>query len=175
MLACPYRMMMRYKRWATNGLNATLTDNLARCSEDDRHVILRVLDHIQIVDEIFSHNLEARHHGYSAPRSADLPSFEVLKRKAAAIGDWYVGYADGLTPEKRDEVVDFAFSNGMRASMTRGEMLLHVAMHGTYHRGNIGIVLQKNGIVPPPDRMTDFLATQDANTDRLIPLAKGAV
>jgi uncharacterized damage-inducible protein DinB len=47
--------------------------------------------------------------------------------------------------------------------MTRGEMLLHVATHGTYHRGNIGIVLQKNGIAPPPDRMTDFLAAQGSH------------
>lgn len=44
--------------------------------------------------------------------------------------------------------------------MTRGDMLLHVATHGTYYRGNIGILLQKNGIEPNPDRLTDFLATE---------------
>lgn len=41
--------------------------------------------------------------------------------------------------------------------MTRGEIILHVCLHGTYHRGNAGFLLQKNGIVPNNDRMTDFL------------------
>jgi uncharacterized damage-inducible protein DinB len=41
--------------------------------------------------------------------------------------------------------------------MRRSEMLLHVCLHGCYHRGNAGLVLQKNGIAPNSDRMTDFL------------------
>jgi uncharacterized damage-inducible protein DinB len=163
MIDCPYRTLMRYKRWATNGLNATLADKLSCLGEDDRHVILLVLDHIHVVDEIFRHNLEARHHGHSAPRSAECPSFEEVESNAAALGDWYVSYAGCLTSEKRDETVDFTFANGAHARITRGEMLLHVATHGTYHRGNIGIVLQKNGIAPPPDRMTDFLAAQGSH------------
>jgi len=39
------------------------------------------------------------------------------------------------------------------------EIILHVCLHGTYHRGNAGIVLRKNGIAPKDDRMTDFLET----------------
>lgn len=172
MITCPYRMAMRYKRWATNGLNETIAGNLDRIGADDRHAILRLLDHIQTVDEIFSHNLEGRRHGYSAPRSAELPSFDLLADKAGAMGDWYVGYAGNLTPEKRDERIGFTFSNGTSAWMTRGEMLLHVAMHGTYHRGNVGVLLMKNGIEPYPDRITDFLATGDAGPDHPAPLTE---
>lgn len=43
--------------------------------------------------------------------------------------------------------------------MRRGEIILHVCLHGSYHRGNAGIVLQKNGITPTDDRVTDFLET----------------
>jgi hypothetical protein len=32
--------------------------------------------------------------------------------------------------------------------MRRGEIILHVCLHGTYHRGNAGIVLHKNDIAP---------------------------
>jgi len=32
-----------------------------------------------------------------------------------------------------------------------------VCLHGTYHRGNAGLLLQKNGVAPNDDRMTDFL------------------
>ena len=46
--------------------------------------------------------------------------------------------------------------------MTRGEMLLHVATHAAGHRGQVALLLQKNGIQPFPDRITDFLKAEDA-------------
>jgi uncharacterized damage-inducible protein DinB len=55
-------------------------------------------------------------------------------------------------------------ANGGPARMTRGEMLLHVAMHAAGHRGQAALLLQKNGIQPWPDRITDFLAADDAGT-----------
>lgn len=160
MPAYPYDTLMRYKRWATNGLATTIAANLPRIDPRDRMLIVRLLDHIQSVDEIFGDNLEGRPHGRRAPRSFELPAFETLARKAIVTAEWYVSYADALTPAQRDETIDFAFSNGSPGRMTRGDMLLHVATHATYHRGNIGILLQKNGIEPNADRLTDFLASE---------------
>jgi uncharacterized damage-inducible protein DinB len=37
-------------------------------------------------------------------------------------------------------------------------IILHVCLHGNYHRGNAGILLQTNGISRNDDRMTDFVA-----------------
>jgi hypothetical protein len=62
---------------------------------------LRLLpDHIQTVDETFSHNLEAWPHGYCAPRSTELPSFDALASKARSTADWYADYADALRPKR---------------------------------------------------------------------------
>jgi uncharacterized damage-inducible protein DinB len=41
-------------------------------------------------------------------------------------------------------------------------MILHVAMHAAGHRGQVALLLQKNGIQPYPDRITDFLKAEDA-------------
>jgi uncharacterized damage-inducible protein DinB len=41
--------------------------------------------------------------------------------------------------------------------MRRGEIVLHVCLHGAYHRGNAGAVLQLKGITPSRDAITDFL------------------
>src|SRR5579885_2151420 len=112
MFPLPYHTLIHYKRWATNGLNAVLAENLERVPADERILILRLLDHIQAVDEIFRHNLEARPHGYLAPRSPELPSFDAVASKARATGDWYADYADALTPEKIDEAIAFTFSSG---------------------------------------------------------------
>ncbi|MFI5031146.1 MAG: DinB family protein [Reyranellales bacterium] len=157
MLTLPYRTLIHQKRWATNGLNAILANNLQRLPGDEQSLVRRLLDHIQTVDEIFRHNLVECPHGYTAPRSAEIPTFDTLARDARATADWYADYADALRPEEVDETVDFAFSNGEVTSMTRGEMLLHVAMHAAGHRGQVALLLQKNGIVPFPDRITDFL------------------
>jgi uncharacterized damage-inducible protein DinB len=166
MLTLPYRTLMHQKRWATNGLNAVVAENLDRLAADDRLLIRRLLDHIQTVDEIFSHNLEAQPHGHAAPRSDELPSFDALASKARAMADWYADYADALRPEEVDEVIAFSFSNGEPARMTRGEMLLHIATHGAGHRGQAALLLQKNGIQPWPDRITDFLRAEDASPQR---------
>jgi uncharacterized damage-inducible protein DinB len=168
MFTLPYRTLMHYKRWATDGLNSVIAGNLDRMPADERVLVLRLLDHIQAVDEIFSHNLEGRPHGHRASRSAELPSFDALASKAHSTGDWYADYADALLPEEVDEVVAFSFSNGEPASMTRGEMLLHVAMHAAGHRGQVALLLQKNGIQPWPDRITDFLKAEDAGPQRQV-------
>ena len=160
MFTLPYRTLMHQKRWATNGLNGVLAETLERLPADEQVLVRRLLDHIQTVDEIFSHNLEARPHGHAAPRSAEIPSFDTLIGKARSMADWYADYVDALDPEKVDEVLAFTFSNGAPATMTRGEILLHVATHAAGHRGQVALLLQKNGIQPFPDRITDFLQAE---------------
>lgn len=174
MFTLPYRTLMHYKRWATNGLNAVIADNLNRIGADEQILVLRLLDHIQTVDEIFSHNLEARPHGHRAPRSVELPSLDELASKARLTADWYADYADALEPEQVDEVIAFSFSNGEPTSMTRGEVLLHVAMHAGGHRGQVALLLQKNGIQPFPDRITDFLKAEDARSNPQAAFAEAA-
>jgi uncharacterized damage-inducible protein DinB len=171
MFTLPYRTLIHFKRWATDGLNGVIAETLERLPADEQVLVRRLLDHIEAVDEIFRCNLEARPHGYRAPRSDELPSFESLASRARATADWYADYADALGPEEVDEAIAFSFSNGEPARMTRGEMLLHVAMHAAGHRGQIALLLQKNGLQPFPDRITDFLKAEDANPQRQVPLA----
>jgi uncharacterized damage-inducible protein DinB len=161
MFTLPYRTLIHQKRWATNGLNAVIAENFERLAAEEQLLISRLLDHIQVVDEIFRHNLEARPHGYGAPRSAELPSLQAVAASARATADWYADYADALKPEEVDEALAFSFANGKPARMTRGEMLLHVAMHAAGHRGQAALLLQKNGIQPWPDRITDFISAED--------------
>jgi uncharacterized damage-inducible protein DinB len=50
-----------------------------------------------------------------------------------------------------------ALADSARARMRRGEIILHVCLHGTYHRGNAGAVLQLKGLAPSRDSLTDSL------------------
>jgi uncharacterized damage-inducible protein DinB len=174
MFTLPYRTLIHCKRWATNGLNAVLAEHLERLPADEQVLVRRLLDHVQAVDEIFRHNLQAQPHFYTAPRSLELPAFDALASQACATADWYAAYADELMPEQVDEAIAFTFSNGEPARMTRGEMLLHVATHAAGHRGQVALLLQKNGIPPFPDRITDFLKAEETAPPRTAPLAAAA-
>lgn len=120
---------------------------------------MRILDHIHVVDQACRHHLLGLPHRFHAARSEKMPDFRSLASSMREVDDWYASYVGNLSDSDFDQPVDFVFTNETPARMRRGEIILHVCLHGTYHRGNAGIVLQKNGIAPNNDRMTDFLET----------------
>ena len=153
----PYSQLIAIKRWADRGLYAVVSQNFARLSQEEASIMLRIFDHIHTVDRIFQHHLQGIPHSYRAPRSGQVPGLEVLERGAQEVDDWYVSYVEGLSEQDFKQPVDFVFTSGKAARMQRGEILLHVCLHGIYHRGNAGAVLQLKGLTPSRDSVTDFL------------------
>jgi uncharacterized damage-inducible protein DinB len=157
MICQPYSQLIAIKRWADRGLCDVLSENFEGLSKEDASIMLRILDHIHVVDRIFQHHLQGLPHGFQAPRSDRLPELEPLANSMRKIDDWYASYVDSLTREDFEQPVEFAFTSGKPARMRRGEIILHVCLHGTYHRGNAGAVLQLKGLTPSRDAITDFL------------------
>jgi uncharacterized damage-inducible protein DinB len=158
MIVQPYSQLVRYKQWADNGLLEVAERHYERLDSQNQAIFLRVLDHIHAVDRIFRHHLLGSSHGFAAPRSGEMPGFCTLAAGIRETDAWYAAYVDGLTERDFEQPVEFVFTNGSPACMRRGEIILHLCLHGTYHRGNAGIVLQLTGITPNDDRLTDFLA-----------------
>ena len=159
MTSHPYSQLVCYKQWADRGLYEVVGQNLARLDTQDAAILLRILDHIHVVDKIFQHHLKGLSHAFDAPRSEVIPDFESLMDGVSEVDNWYTAYVSNLAEQDFAQPIDFVFTNGAAARMRLGEIILHVCLHGTYHRGSAGIVLQKNGIAPNSDRMTDFLET----------------
>ena len=157
MIGHPYSQLVRYKAWADRGLYDLVGLNLGRLNAEDATIILRLLDHIHVVDKVFQHHLQGLPHDFKAPRSERLPALELLASGAREVDDWYASYVDELPERDFDQPIDFVFTSGSPARMRRGEIILHVCLHGTYHRGNVGVLLHKVGVTPTHDRMTDFL------------------
>lgn len=155
----PYSLLVSYKQWADRGLYDVVGQNLDRLDTQDAAIMLRILDHIHVVDKIFKHHLQGLSHAFHAPRSEEMPDFLTLMNGVREVDKWYTGYVNKLPELDFKQPIDFVFTNGAAARMRRGEIILHVCLHGSYHRGNAGIVLQQNGITPTNDRMTDFLET----------------
>lgn len=153
----PYSRLIATKRWADRGLYAAVARNFAQLNSEETSIMLRILDHIHVVDRIFQHHLQGLPHTFQAPRSAQLPQLDALAESAREVDDWYASYVSGLAPGDFEQPVAFVFTSGKPARMRRGEIILHVCMHGTYHRGNAGAVLQLKGLTPSRDSISDYL------------------
>jgi uncharacterized damage-inducible protein DinB len=159
MICQPYSQLIAIKRWADRGLYGVVSQNLGRLTNEDASIMLRILDHIHAVDRIFQHHLQGLPHTFQAPRSEGMPELQALAGSVREVDDWYASYVDSLTESDSEQCVDFVFTSGKPARMQRGEIILHVCLHGTYHRGNAGALLQLRGITPSRDSITDFLET----------------
>ena len=157
----PYSRLVAAKRWADRGLYAAVTQNFERLGSEEATILLRILDHVHVVDRIFQHHLQGKPHTFQAPRSPELPQLATLAAGAREVDDWYASYVDGLSASDFQQPLEFRFTSGKPARMRRGEIILHVCMHGTYHRGNAGAVLQLQGLQPSRDSITDYL--EDTN------------
>jgi len=157
MVWLPYSQLIEVKRWADRGLCDAIRKNRDKLNEQERHILLLILDHIHVVDCIFRHHLEGTRHAYRAPRSETLPTFDRLADDMKAVDDWYAAYVGRLLPEAFEEPLDFVFTSGKPARMTRAQILLHICQHGSYHRGNAGAVLQLKELAPGRDAITDYL------------------
>jgi uncharacterized damage-inducible protein DinB len=76
---------------------------------------------------------------------------------ATLVEQVHAGYADLLarqTPQSLDETVSYTNSAGREFDTPLGEILLHVALHGQYHRGKVNLLLRQRGATPVP---TDFI------------------
>ena len=157
MICQPYAQLIDVKRWADRGLYDVVSRNFDRLTAEEASIMLRIFDHIHVVDRIFQHHLQGLPHAFLAPRSEQMPELQPLADSAKEVDDWYASYVGVLAEDDFEQPVDFIFTSGKPARMRRGEIILHVCLHGTYHRGNAGAVLQLKGLTPSRDAITDFL------------------
>ena len=155
------RMLARYTAWANSrlfGVLAELPEGETSASKapilDD---MVKTLNHAYVVDLIWRAHLEGRRHGFTSRNTDVQPSFEELRSAQALIDDWYVKYADQISGEAHDEIVHFDFVDGGQGAMTRGDILLHVVNHKTYHRGYVAQMLYQASFRPPTMDLPVFL------------------
>lgn len=149
--------LFRYKAWANEELFAELHKLDPGTHQAERHGAIRLLNHIHVVDRIFAGHLGGRAHGQSATNTPETPTLEALQAGVAETDRWYVDYVAALDPALLPEPLQFTFTDGTAGTMSREEMLAHVATHGGYHRGAVGRILAQVSLPPPRDIFTVYL------------------
>ena len=149
--------LFKYKAWSNDQLFAELAKVDAVAQQEARHNATRLLNHIYVVDQIFAAHLSGAVQSLTATNTTETPTLEVLRDGAAMLDAWYVEYTTDLSPEQLAENIAFTFTDGDQGLMTREEMLTHVSLHGSYHRGAAGRIMAQAGTTPPRDLYTRFL------------------
>lgn len=158
MSASNVRMLMRYNMWANKLIYEAVTalpDGEAtkerNPSERNRSFksITHTLNHNYIVDVIWQAHLEGRQHGFEARSAPTHPPLDQLWHEQQVMNEWYAAYSDQLLDTAFDEKVNFTLIGGNKGVMTRGEILLHVVNHSTYHRGYIANMFYQIPVSPP--------------------------
>ncbi len=123
----------------------------------ERHALIRLMNHIQVVDRIFAAHLRGEPHAYDATNTPETPTLDSLRDAVFASDRAYLELVDAMTLPQLAQRVDFTFTDGQRGRMSREEMLGHVITHGSYHRGEVGQMLKRISTPPPRDLFTAYL------------------
>jgi uncharacterized damage-inducible protein DinB len=155
------RMFTRYKAWANelvfSAVRSAPAEEITKPRKTTFRNMVYTLNHVYVIDRIFQAHLESRPHGYTARNTPEEPTFEALWAGVQTLDRWYIDLAERLTDAELAEVIKFEFVGGGDGAMTRGEILLHLVNHGTYHRGFVADMLNQAGVRPKASDLTVYL------------------
>ena len=155
------RMLTRYNAWA----DKLIFDAVAKLPEGEANKprtslfknIVHTLNHNYVIDLIFQAHLQGRAHGFTARNTAEHPPLEDLRQAQETVDNWYIAWSDRITGAELEEEVAFTFVGGGEGVMTRGQILLHVVNHTTYHRGFAADLFFQVPARPPTTDLPVFL------------------
>ena len=112
--------------------------------------------------ELYGHVLGAEH-VWLARLRGEKPTVKVWPRLsvreagalAAVLHDEFDGYVASLSQDDLDRDVTYTNSAGQQFTSRVEDILVHVALHGSYHRGQVAMLIRDGGGTPAP---TDYIA-----------------
>lgn len=151
------RRLVTHAQWADRRLL-----DAVRSSPADVPEALRELAHVMGATEVWLARLEGR-----VPRSAVWPavSSTELEGMLEATHRAYGRYVAALQEDDLDRTVTYTNSAGQTFSNTVADILLHVALHGQYHRGKANQLLRQCGAPPAPADYIAFVRGAPAATE----------
>jgi uncharacterized damage-inducible protein DinB len=150
------RRLIAYTQWADEKLLAAIdglgADELERPREAYFGSLAANLWHVLIVQRLWL----ARWTGDSLP-SVERPAQVAWRAACAASHAALREYVAGLTAADLGRIVTYTPRSGVPREQPLGELILHLANHGTAHRAETGLLLERLGRSPGDLDYTVFL------------------
>jgi uncharacterized damage-inducible protein DinB len=151
-----YQSLMLHMEWADA---VTWTSVLGVPSSGQDRPMRERLHHLHSTQSAYLHVLLGR--PLEIPELTSFPDLTSVGRWARHVHRELESYRSGLNEAQLRQVVQFPWAEevaerfGGAEPATVGESLLQVALHTTYHRGQVAARLRESGGEPP---LTDFIA-----------------
>jgi len=133
------RLLARYRSWADQltfqAVAALPPGEAAKERPTLFKTMIGTLNHNYLIDLVWQAHLEGRDHGFQARNVVLHESLPELWKAQQATNQWYIDWSGRQSAQSLEEMVQFQFIGGERSAMSRGDILLHVVNHATYHRG----------------------------------------
>jgi uncharacterized damage-inducible protein DinB len=159
--------LARYKSWADDlTLRAVAALSPAEAERQRPTLfksIIGTLNHSYAVDLIWQAHLEGREHGFTARNVMPHPELEALTAAQRSANAWLLAWSDVQSAASLSQAVSFRLVSGEQGTMTRGEILLHIVNHATYHRGFVSDLFYQVPAKPPTTDWNVFLLTERAS------------
>lgn len=161
------QMLMHYKFWANNlffdAISNLPPEEIIKERDNLFKNMLRCLNHIYIVDQIWQAHLEERTHNFTDRNPEEYPTLEQLRKQQDSIDKWYIDYSLKLSQEELKKQINYKLINGTPGVMTREEILFHIINHTTYHRGFLADMFYQIPVKPPATDLPIFLQNKSYN------------
>lgn len=144
------RTLFEHLAWADANVRDALRAMPAESPERQR--ALSIYAHLAASEHVWLARLEGRAAAYSVWPDLDLDAAEALAVESAAALQAYVAR---LSPADLGSQVTYRNSAGQEFRNGVQDVLAHVALHGSYHRGQLALLARQGGGVPAS---TDYIA-----------------
>jgi len=147
--------LIAFKGWADQQtLSAIANINDPQYAEQKK-IMIRLMNHIYVVDMIFRGNLLGIDHGYRALNTVETPTLATLSEAMHNANTWYQSQITQHWEPQRQ--VSFRFVEGGEGLMSAEQIIQHSLHHSSYHRGAVGWLIAQAGGEVPKDVLTVFL------------------
>lgn len=112
------------------------------------------LAHICGADEVWMARIDG-----AAPRMPPLEEFPdaaTLRTRQQAVHERYLALLGNLTPGSITGTIRYRNLKGLEFTTPLGEILMHVANHGTYHRGQAASLIRRLTGAPPVTDLIEY-------------------
>ncbi len=154
-------MLARYNAWANEVMFEAVAALPAGEAEKPRPSVFKnmvhTLNHNYVIDRMFQAHLEGRAHGYNARNTAEHPPLAELWRAQQEIDRWYIRWSDMASESSLNEQIKFTYVGGGEGLMSRREILQHLVVHTSYHRGFVAQMMFDIPVRPPTTDLTVYL------------------
>src|SRR5688572_29695062 len=134
------RQLFRYNAWANRRMISALV-------EIDSEKCLSILAHLLTTEQEYFERLWGKDStGFEFWPKLDIQQCGSLASAAAARFDTLL---TGLSEESLDEIASYRSSEGVAYDNTWRDLLAHVVLHSSIHRGSIMLKIRESGARPP--------------------------